>query len=111
MVEDAKEKLKNVEAGEEKMSLSAAINDIERRWDVVNKKVTSRQNSIKKLHPSAEVYRSESEKLMPWLQTVDKDIALVKPLSSRLEVLVQQKRAIEVGNRFKHLPFAFYLEY
>ncbi|XP_065062306.1 titin-like isoform X4 [Rhopilema esculentum] len=95
VVEDVKEKLKNVEAEKEKMSLSAAINDIERRWDVVNKKVTSRQNSIKKLHPSAEVYRSESEKLMPWLLTVDKDIALVKPLSSRLEVLVQQKRAIE----------------
>ena len=96
VITTSKETLKNLEPGPEKEALKETIDDIEKRWNELHTKVVKRESAIKKLQPLSEHFNAEVEKLLPWLLTADKEIRIIQPLSSQPELLVQQKRAIEV---------------
>ena len=96
VIKNVKEDLKSMEPGSQKDVENAKIADVEKRWNELHKKVVSRNATIKKICPFAEQFNGETEKLLPWLLTADKEIRLIQPLSSETVVLIQQKRAIEV---------------
>ncbi len=97
VIEAGKEKVKNQEPGKDRDTLKETIEDIEKRWDSLHSKVTKRRAVINKLYPLAKVYSDEVEKVFPWLMTADKELRVIQPLSSQPDVLVQQRRAIEVS--------------
>lgn len=96
-ITSSKENLKTKEPGKEKDKLSATISEIEKRWNELHKKIVLRHAVIRKICPFAEQFSAETEILLPWLLTADKEIRLIQPLSSQSVMLIQQKRAIEVN--------------
>ena len=96
VIKTVKESLKTKEPGDEKDVLQSTIVDIEKRWNELHKNVVSRHAIIRKIYPFAEQFNYETEKLLPWLLTADKEARLIQPLSSQSVELIQQKRAIEV---------------
>ena len=96
LIASIKESLKSKESGPEKDVLASTIGDIEKRWNELRRKVVGRHSAIRKLYPFAEQFNCETEKLLPWLLSADKELRLIQPLSTQSVVLVQQKRAVEV---------------
>lgn len=107
MISSGKETIKQTEPGTEKDTLKHTVEDIEKRWTTLHSKVTKRNTVIHKLYPVAKQFNNEFEKLLPWLMTADKELRVIQPLSSQPEILVQQKRAIEVNISFLLTSYFF----